>query len=538
MFVKANNNFLTEIPATGGSLREGIIGLPRTINPVLAITDVDKDISSLVYSGLMKYSNGQFIPDIAKSYSVSENGLTYTFILRDDVNFQDGTPLTTNDIVFTIQKIQEITLKSPRRPDWTNVTINRISDYEIQFILKQPYAPFLTNTTIGIIPKHIWGKLTDNEFIFSSYNMEPIGSGPYKINSVNKDSESIPTEISLTTWNKYYGEKPFIKNINFIFYADENKVIEALKNNEIDSIPAISAQSAAKISPDQNSAYKIVSQPLPRIFGVFFNQNQNSVLADKVVRHALDLAIDRQNIVDSVLFGYGIPITGPIPTIESIKPLEKKDSLATTSSQIIEAMNYIENNGWKKNQAGIYEKNTKGSSQKLSFTLYTADTPDLKQTADILKNYWGQFGAEVEVKIFESNDLYQNIIRPRKYDALLFGEHIGKDRDLYAFWHSSQRNAPGLNVAMYTNSKTDALLESIRTTSDSKNQMEKYNELANIIKQDLPAIFIYSPNFIYAIPKTLHDINLGIITTPSDRWNSVESWYIVTEKVWKWFASK
>jgi peptide/nickel transport system substrate-binding protein len=242
------------------------------------------------------------------------------------------------------------------------------------------------------------------------------------------------------------------------FFADEKDALEALKTGSIDALSSISATSAVALpsdNPDTN--YRVTSTPLPRIFGVFFNQNNNPVLADKTVRHALDLAIDRQTIVDTVLFGYGTPITGPFPVNKTIR----RSLTTSTSSNITMAMDILESKDWKKNQEGIYHVKTKTSTQRLAFTLYTANTPDLKETATLLKESWLRLGVDVEVKIFEANDLYQNIIRTRKYDALLFGEQIGTDRDLYAFWHSSQRTAPGLNVSMYTNSKADALLEDI-----------------------------------------------------------------------------
>lgn len=165
-------------------------------------------------------------------------------------------------------------------------------------------------------------------------------------------------------------------------------------------------------------------------------------------------------------------------------------------------------------------------------------TPDLKQAAELVKNSWKALGAQVDIKVYEQNDLYQNIIRPRKYDALLFGEVIGKDRDLYAFWHSSQRNAPGLNVAMYANSKVDKLLEDMRTTSDEGVRMAKYAQFDQALRADLPAIFLYVPDFVYAVPKSVRGIKLGSMAVPSDRWNGIEKWYTETENVWKIFTNK
>ena len=535
MLNSVNGYFLVEIPAHGGELHEGMIGLPRTINPVFAVSGTDRDISALIYSGLMKYQDATLVGDIAKSYSISDDGLTYSFILRDNVHFQDGVALTADDVAFTIQKIQDAALKSPRRSDWLNVTVKVTSPFEIQFILKQPYSPFLTNTTIGIIPKHIWGGVSDEQFIFSQYNIEPVGSGPYKVAGIVRDAGGIPTTYTISTWNNYYGTVPYIQTIAFTFMPDETSAFSAIDGGTIDSLASISPLEAKRLASEKAASYTVLSASLPRVFGVFFNQNQNPVLADKNVRQALDMSVDRTAIVDTILNGYGSPLQGPLPHGMSTS------TDANDHPDIAGAQALLEKNGWRRNADGIYAKggkDKKSPGQTLSFDVYTADTPDLKQAAELVKNSWAALGAQVDVKIFESSDLYQNIIRPRKYDALLFGELIGKDRDLYAFWHSSQRNAPGLNVSMYTNTKTDKLLEDIRTTSDDSIRSQKYTQFEKIIRDDIPAVFLYTPDFIYAVPKSIHNIHINNISTPADRWNSIPSWYLETETVWNIFANK
>jgi len=530
-----NSYFMIQVPAYGGELREGMIGLPRNVNPVLAINDIDRDIASLVYSGLMKWNDGELTTDLAKSYKISDDGLTYTFTLRDDVRFQDGTLMTTDDIVFTIQKIQDPTLKSPRKSDWSNVTVQATSPKEIRFILKQAYSPFLTNTTLGILPKHIWNTINDDQFIFSHYNIDPIGSGPYKVSGIDYDSTGIPTNFTLSTWSGYYGKKPYLSNILFSFYADEDKALSALDNGTITSLATVSATEAVKLASNKAQPYTVLQSSLPRIFGVFFNQNQAPVLADKIVRQALDMSIDRKAIVNTVLSGYGVPIDSPLPS-----NIETDNGKVTPGIDIAGAKSLLEKNGWKIDAAsGIYsKKNSKGAVQNISFDIYTADTADLKQAAQMVKDSWTKLGAQVNLRVFNASDLYQNVIRTRKYDSLLFGELIGKDQDLYAFWHSSQIKAPGLNIALYTNSKVDKLLEDIRTTNDDVTRTMKYAQFEDNISTDIPAIFLYSPNFIYVVPKELKNIKLQDITIPTDRWNSVSDWYIQTANIWSVFANK
>jgi peptide/nickel transport system substrate-binding protein len=534
-----NNYFMVEIPGNGGELREGMVGLPRTINPVLAVTDVDRDISALVYSGLTKYSDGKLVPDLAKSYSISEDGLKYSFTLKDNARFQDGSPLTAEDVAFTIQKIQDASLKSPQRANWLNVTVKVTSPTQIQFLLKQPYSPFLSNTTVGILPKHIWGGLNNDQFPLSQYNIEPIGSGPYKRKSIDRDGGGIPVNYKLATWSGYYGKAPHVSTVSFNFFADDEKALQALDSGAIDSLASVDSTEAARLASDTAEPYTVISSPLPRIFGVFFNQAQSAALADKNVRTALDMVIDRNDIVKTALNGYGTPIHSSLPS-GLLADLDKSAKVTVNDATFAAAKSLLEKNGWKKNANGTYEFQKKGAKTVtlLAFDIYTANTPDLKQAAEIVKNAWNKLGAQISVKIFEPSDLYQNIISTRKYDALLFGEFIGKDRDLYAFWHSSKRVSPGLNVAMYANSKADKLLEDIRTTSDEKTRISKYVQFDQLIKNDLPAIFLYEPDFVYVVPKSMRNIELGSIVTASDRWNSESSWYNTTEKVWKIFSSQ
>ncbi len=539
---RVSNLFMTEVPKTGGELREGEIGLPRTVNPVISVSDTDRDISALVYAGLVRYDGGKIVPDIADSWTVSSDGLTYDFIMDAGARFQDGTAVTADDVAFTIEKIQDPALKSPRQADWANVTVKEISPSEIQFILKQPYNGFLANATVGIIPKHIWGTTSDDQFIFSQYNIDPVGAGPYRISSIARDSGGIPTSYHLALWNGYEGPAPHIGTITFDFFSNEASALAALNSGAIDSLSSVNPVSAAELASNSAEGYSVLEVPLPRIFGVFFNQSQAPVLSDPIVRKALDMATDRTAIVRTVLYGYGAPDHGPLPASLSAE-LGLSLASATDTADVTGAEALLEKNGWKKDAAGIYGKirqpagaKAKASSTTLSFDIYTADSPDLVAAANLLKNQWGAIGGKVGVQVFDQADLYQNIIRARKYDALLFGEQIGKDRDPYAFWHSSQRNSPGLNVALYANSTVDALLTDIRSTTSSTTLSADYAKLDQSIRADLPAIFLYSTDFIYAVPKSLRGIDLGSIVVPSDRWSSEHAWYMETEKIWGIFA--
>ncbi len=527
---KTSYQFGSDIPRSGGELIEGIIGTPRFINPLLAASDADRDVTTLVYSGLLKATpNGEFVPDLAKEFTISPDGLTYTFTLRDDAVFHDGKPLTTADIEFTVDKAKDASLKSPKRVNWEGVVMTVTDEKTISFSLRQPYKPFINSLTLGILPKHIWKDLSNDQFPFSSFNIQPIGSGPYKIVSVERSGDGIPTQISLRANSQYALGKPYITNIYLNFFATERGLVAALSNGEIESASNLTPQSAKEL--EKNTT--ILSAPLTRVFGIFFNQNENELLAHKEVRKALAASINKDDIIESVLLGYGSRTDGPLPSTAQAA-LIPNDFSSTTIS---EASKTLEKAKWKKNtETGVFEQTTRSSTTTLAVSLSTANIPELVESAKRIEENWTELGVQVDVRVFEPSDLNQGVIRPRQYEALLFGLVTGKNSDLYPFWHSSQRNDPGLNVALYTNARADKFLEKMRTATSSELIANLYADFKKEIDADSPAVFLWSPDFIYATPNKLQGVELGEITTPSDRFLGVEKWYVKTDHVWNVFV--
>ncbi len=538
LLLKFNDQFLVTVPRVGGTLQEGVIGTPRFINPLLAISEVDKDLTILIYSGLTRISpSGEIIPDLASSYEVSEDGLEYVFKIRKDAVFHDGTPVTADDVVFTIEKAKDPIIKSPKRANWEGVAVEKISDDEIKFILSQAYSPFLLNTTLGIIPKHIWSNISSEEFAFTQVNVEPIGSGPYELHRIKRNSSGIAEKYELKSFNDFTLGKPYIKNIHLSFFKNEELMIEALKNKHITSVNGIHPDNAKKLS---ESGHNITESPLPTIFGVFFNQSKAPILTSKSVRQALNHSIDKKTLIQNVLKGYGVPANGPIP--ENLIPFtqlsetnEKTDSEKDSQFRIEEAKEILTNAGFEPNEQGIMMRETSSGVEILSFSVSTANVPELVQAAENIIEIWKHLGADVSLKVFDPNDFTQTVIRPRNYDAILFGEIIGRDLDLFAFWHSSQRNDPGLNIADYANIDVDAVLSTARQLDNSPERIEKFRIFTKEIQNDIPAIFLYSPNFIYIVPEKLQGVVLKNIETPSERFLSIYDWYLETDMVWRIF---
>lgn len=533
---RVNSSFLVTVPVHGGTLIEGVVGTPRFINPVLAISDADKNLSILIYSGLVRHSpngNSGVLNDLADNISISKDQLTYTAHIRREALFQDGVRVTADDVLFTIQKIQNGALKSPLFGDWNGVSVEKVDEETISFNLKKPYTPFISNLTIGILPKHIWKNVTDDEFSFSQFNILPIGSGPYKIKTVGRNSGGIPNYYDLETFTGVVGSVPYVENLVFKFYSNQTDLLNAYSAGDIESMAGISALEASNL---KKSGANIVSSPLSRIFGVFFNQGQSKPLLDKAVRQALDLSAPKEEIITTILHGYGTPIDGPFPAgLFSWSDDRSMDK--NYEERLASARDILKKAGWIKNEkTGVLEKKSKSGTLVLSFSISTGNTPELKAVGDLLKEAWGKLGAKVDVLVFETSDLNQNVIRPRKFEALLFGEVVSRNADVYPFWYSKERNDPGLNIALYANSAVDKLLDHARSVKDVESLEKDARAFDKEIRNDIPAVFLYTPDFIYVVPKKVENINLRKLSTTQDRFQDIRHWYIETNQVWQLFT--
>jgi len=534
LLLRVNQTFLVKVPKHGGMITEGVTGMPQIINPItispFTSPEADNDLIALIYSGLLKATpDGSLIPNLAESYQISEDGLTYTFKLKDDLSWHDGKPVTSDDVKFTIQKAQDPQIGSRHKASWDGVVVETPDEKTVIFKLSEPYSPFLQNTTIGILPKHLWEEVHPESFTHHQLNTDPIGTGPYKIVKIKKDGNEVVEYYDLEAFDKYALGKPYIDKIRIKFYANREELIGAYEKGEITSLHSVSPEKAKELE----KTHPIERARLPRVFGAFFNQNEADIFTSKAVREALNVAIDRTEIINSVFYGFATEIERPIPPGSLGYIPYGKESNPENLSGIEQAQKILEDDGWTKDDTGIFTKD----ELRLEFSISTTQTPELTAVAQKLKTYWENLGAKVEIKSFETtNDLENYAIRPRKYDILLFGEIIGRDSDPFAFWHSSQRLDPGLNIASYTNITVDEALEKARATTSIEERLGQYKIFQEEIKTDTPAVFIYSPEFIYFSRDTVMGLKLNILETPSERFLNVHEWYMETEQVWRIFA--
>lgn len=533
-----NNEISNRVPARGGSLIEGNAGTARFINPLLASSQADRDLTALVYSGLMRQAeDGSFVPDLAERYEITENGTMYTFHLKEKIAFHDGTPVTADDVAFTVALAQNPDIKSTQRADWEGVEVHT-DGTTITFKLPSAYAPFLSNTTLGILPKHLWESYPASEFPFAPLNTNPVGSGPFKLVDATFDTTGAPTEYVLESFRGFTLGEPHLEHITYRMYGSEEELLLAYEAGAIDSFLALSPKT---VPAHIMSESQVIEIPLSRVFAVFFNQNHASVLTNAAARSALDAAVDKEALIAQVLQGFGTPLEGPIPPSFAIE-LSENGTSTTESSQ--SAREILAKGGWKfetpnaSSSESITETGGvwKRGSDSLSLSLATADTPELVETAEAIAALWRAAGIAVSVEVYGLTEFNQQILRPRQYDAALFGEVVGRPLDLFAFWHSSQRNDPGLNLALYTNATADKALAEARAETDRAKRTTLYQTFLAEVERDVPAIFLYSPHIVYVTPTYLHGVSNAALVNPAERFLGVYKWYRDTERVWQIFT--
>lgn len=527
-FAYLNATFLE--PAKGGTYREGTIGSPKLINPLYATSnDVDKDLVSLIYSGLMKRSGDlSLVPDLASGYTISDDQKVYTFTLRDNAKWHNGNPVTADDILFTFSAIQNREYKSPLASQFTGVVVDAPDEKTITFTLKEPFAPFLESLTVGILPSNEWSSIPPENAPLAKLNLKPIGSGPFEIEENSafiQNSEGSIISYKLVRNNDFYGTAPYLDSIVFKYFPDSTTASEALRSNQVDGLSFVSAGQLSTYPAAERSRFLTLS--LPQYTALFFNQSRNEAIKQQQVREALVYALDRNKLLNESYAGQGQVIDSPIlPGYLGYNPdVKKHEYNPEKANELLTAA------GWTLDPETRTRKNKQGTV--LALTLTTTNQMDATSSAELIKQMWEAVGVQTTLVSEPTSRISTSVIQTRDYDILLYGHIVGNDPDPYPFWHSSQTKYPGVNLAITTNRQVDQLLSDARKSTDSEQRRLKYLEFQNILATEVPAIFLYNPTYIYPLGRSVKGFGSTRVSEPSDRFSTVTSWYIRQHRTWK-----
>ncbi len=505
----------TVVPASGGEYTEGMVGQPEYVNPVTASDEADRTLVKMVY---------QNVSDVAASIEVSPDGRTWTVRLKEGLRWQDGEKLTSDDVIFTVQSIQDPDAASPLYQSWQGVAVSRVSELEVQFSLANPYAFFGDNlANLYILPKHLFADTPPGNWRLSDYNLKPVGSGPYEFVSYEKQANGVISAYHLQAWREYSGTRPLISRFDFSFFNTAADMVQSFNAGTIDGMGGLESGDLGSIA----RPYNLSSWNTPSYYAVFFNISKSIPLQDPAVRAALSEAVDRNALISDALGGHGTPDYGPIPEgAPYFVSTAETSSLDLASSTLTAA-------GWLPGTDGLRAKTVQKTSVPLVVNLTVPQVGFLAATARDLAAAWQKIGITANIASSSPDTLANDTIKNRDYEALLFGNVLGPSSDLYAFWDSSQRFSPGLNLSIYANKKVDALVESARAELGVATRTTEFASAEAAIAADHPAVFLYSPAYLLVTGKNLQGVAPGFVPGPSDIFRQAPAWYLNTARVLK-----
>ncbi|MDO8626528.1 MAG: ABC transporter substrate-binding protein [Candidatus Magasanikbacteria bacterium] len=560
-------------PKPGGVYTEAIVGQPQYLNPVFApSSDVDSDLVGLIYAGLFaRGPSGQIIPALAKSYSVSPDNKTYTIELRSGLTWPDKQPLTSHDIAFTISTIQNPEVGSPLLSSFQDVKVEVIDTARVRFTLPRPFSFFLSALTVGLLPEHLWGEITPANLRLAKLNIEPVGAGPWVVSKISKDETGAVQNYILVRNEAYFGPRPNIEKLNLKFVSDYTEALEAMRNQSVLAVSFPPRLATKKIG---NKKIKFYDFTLAQYTALFFNPVKHPLLKNESVRLALSNAINKNFIVSTTLANGGMVAVGPTPpsipppaAVNSssltydpaaanalldkisirlepeeyfkLKQAEQKSPSSTASSTAAASSTeraLAENAAIRQSMAPnqSFYRQDKTTKAILSLTITTADTPEYRAVAEEIAEYWRAVGIKTNVRFVAPRQLARETIKTRDYEVILYGEILGSDPDLFPFWHSSQSDAPGLNLARYVNKDVDSWLDQARAINDELSRASLYKKIQTQISKDIPAVFLYTPKYLFLAHQDLRGVALDNVLVPSDRYNNISAWYLKTHWTWKW----
>ena len=520
-------NPILPVPASGGIYTEALVGSFGRLDPLLDLNNpTDRDIDRLIFSGLIRFdSRGIPQPDMAESWGVSADGTIYNVTLRGNAVWQDGTPITSDDVLFTISLLRSPSSAFPTdvRSMWDQVQITKLDDKNIKFTLLEPFVPFLDYLTFGILPKHLLQSVSADQLQNAKFNLAPVGSGPYKFDHLTVDNGLI-TGVVLTVSQNYFGQIPFVQQIVFRYYPSADAALAAYRQGEVLGISEIPPNLVGTACSDPNlSCY---SSRLPMLTMVLFNLGNNDVsfFQDKNIRRALMTGLNRQWIVDNLLQGQAIVADSPLLPLT----WAYYDGVEHIGFDPDLAVNELKASGYILPQNGTVRAKDNVS---LSFTMVYPDDATHAQLAQAIQQNWAVIGVEVKLQAVPYASLLGDYLTSHNYQAALVDLDLSRsyDPDPYPFWHQAEITN-GQNYSQWDNRTASEYLEQARVVADPNIRVRLYRNFQVIFAREQPALPLFFPIYTYAVDQRVQGAQAIPLFEPADRFNGIASWYIVTRR--------
>lgn len=515
---------VTPEPVKGGIYTEALVGSLMRLNPLLNFYNPpDRDVSRLIFSGILKFDgSGAPQPDLAETWGASQDGTLYNVTLKENAVWHDGQPVTADDVIFTVDLLRKSgdILPADIQDFWKDIEVVRLDERVLQFRLPETFAPFPDYLTFGILPKHLLDGRSLSDMIDLPFNIEPVGTGPYRFDQLIVEDGQI-RGVALTSFPDYYDQKAYIDKIIFRYYPDAETALEAYQIGEAQGIGSVTEDILPQVLAE--SSLSVFSVRKPQLSMVLFNLKDTEApfLQNVEVRRALATGLNRQGIVDRVLQGQAVVADGPIlPDTWAYYPDLKRIEFDPDKARLLlKEAGYI--------LTSDLEAVRKKEDTSLRFTLLYPDDEAHQIVAEYIRANWAAVGADVTLEPAPYDILLKDHLDPRDFQAVLVDLNLSRspDPDPYPFWDQAQATG-GQNYTQWENRVASEYLESARVTVNTLERAKYYRNFQIIFQQDLPAIPLYYPIYSYAISKNIQNVQVGPLFDPSDRFLNVNEWYL------------
>ncbi len=514
-------------PTAGGVYSEALIGTLGRLNPLLDwYNQPDRDVDRLLFSGLVRFDEyGLPRPDLAESWGISIDGTVYNVSLRPDARWHDGTPVTSDDVLFTIELLKSEGSRYPQdiKDLWNSIQVEKLDDHTLKFTLPEPFAPFLDYLTFGILPAHLLGDLSPADLADAPFNIAPVGTGPYQFDRLLVENGQIQGVV-LTAYPDYVGGRPYIDQVIFRYYPNAQAALEAYRAGEVMGIGNITEDILPEALADDTLG--LYTSRMPQLSMVFLNHSAEEApfLQEVEVRRALLLGLNRGWIVNRILNGQGIIANGPIfpNTWAYYEGLEAVPYAPEEAIQLLKEAGYL-----LPAEGEVREK----EGQPLQLTLLYPDDELHASIAASIQRDWAAIGVGVRLEALPYDQLIADRLANRTYQAALVDINLARspDPDPYPFWHQSEATG-GQNYTTWNNRAASEYLEQARINPDPEERRRLYRNFQVVFAEELPALPLYYPVYNYGVSKQVQGVQVPPLFDPSDRFNTLNQWYLVTRR--------
>ena len=515
-------------PAQGGQYAEGLIGSLTRLNPILDYYNpADRNIDRLIFSGLIKFDErGVALSDLAESWGISKDGTVYNFALRQNLKWHDGEPLTSDDVVYTIDLLREgaSVIPADLSEFWKDVDVKVLNETTLQFRLPEPFAPFLDFLAFGVLPRHVFGDLGVQDIISSQYNLKPVGSGPFKFDHLIIENSQI-AGIVLSASKEYYGKQPYIEQVVFRYYPDAASAYQAYQDGLVQGISEVNADILKPVLADINLGVYTSRKPELNLVLLNLNNPQVPYFQVKEIRKALLLGLNRQWMIDHLLNGQAFVANGPIlpGSWAYYDQLPSVDYDPTQARQLLKDAGYV--------IVGDQTPVRKKDNSVLNFTLIYPDNETFRRLAEELQKNWADLNIQVTIEPVPYAELINNRLDQRLYQAALVDLNMSgsPDPDPYPFWDQSQATG-GQNYSQWDNRSASEYLEQARITPDITERARLYRNFQVVFDNELPSLPLFFPTYTYAVDRQLQGVSMGPLFDSSDRFVTILNWFLVVSR--------